>query len=355
MARSLRMERENGLYHVINRGNYRSWIFDTEGARKRFLNCMDEACVSMEWRLYAWCLIGNHYHLCIETPHPNLVEGMRWLQSTFANRFNRFRQSNGHVFQGRYKAILLDADAVGSVCHYIHLNPVRAGLVDVFALESYLDSSFAGLWYPRRRRTFEFPEASLESAGGLSDTPAGRRKYREYLSWLSESDAEKKRLGFENMTRGWAKGTKDFRKAVLEDLKDEQIGRVVEAEASEMREPRWERGLTEALGVLSRDSEALASSRKGEGWKVDLARYLREVYLTPYRWIAENLSMGSPSYVQSLVSRHRCDKASKEWIKLEKLKIYGKLDWCPNQVAHAHRLQAAMGVRSRSSPLRSSW
>ncbi len=130
----------------------------------------------MEWRLYGWCLMSNHYHLCVETPHPNLVEGMGWLQSTFANRFNRFRQSNGHVFQGRYKAILLDGDAVGPVCHYIHLNPVRAGLVDASALQSYKDSGFARLWYPSRRRVFEFPEVSLDHAGGLSDSPAGRRK-----------------------------------------------------------------------------------------------------------------------------------------------------------------------------------
>ena len=251
VARKIRIEYSGARYHLINRGNYRSWIFETEGARKSFLKCLGEACTAMEWRLYAWCLMGNHYHLCVETPHPNLVEGMRWLQSTFANRFNRFRKSNGHVFQGRYKAILLDGDAVGPVCHYIHLNPVRAGLVAASALQSHQDSSFARLWYPRRRRSFEFPKVSLEHAGGLSDSPAGRRKYREYLAWLSETDAERKRLGFENMTQGWAKGTKEFRKAVLDDLMDEQVFRVVEGEASEMREPRWERGLREALGVLA--------------------------------------------------------------------------------------------------------
>ena len=76
-----------------------------------------------------------HYHLCLETPEANLVDGMRWLQSTFANRFNRFRKESGHVFKGRYKAILLDDDALGAVCHYIHLNPVRAGIVETI-LES---------------------------------------------------------------------------------------------------------------------------------------------------------------------------------------------------------------------------
>ncbi len=249
----------------------------------------------MEWRLYGWCLMGNYYHLCLETPHPKLVEGMRWLQSTFGNRFNRFRRSNRHVFQGRYKAILLDGDAVGSVCHYIHLNPVRAGLVNASVLQSYQGSSFAKLWHPRRRRSFEFPEVALEHAGGLSDSSRGRHKYREYLAWLSETDAEKNRLGFENMTHGWAKGTKEFRKAVLDDLTDEQVSRVVEAEASEIREPRWERGLREALSVLGRDPETLKTSRKGEIWKVNLSSYLREVYLAPYRWIAEHLWMGTLS------------------------------------------------------------
>jgi REP element-mobilizing transposase RayT len=284
---------------------------------------MDEACVSMGWRVYAWCLMGNHYHLCIETPHPNLVEGMRWLQSTFANRFNRFRKSNGHVFQGRYKAILLDGDALGAVCHYIHLNPVRAGLVDASALQTYTESSFAQLWYPSRRRVFESPEVALEFAGGLTDSPSGRRKYRDYLGWLTETDVEAKRLGFEKMSHGWVKGSKDFKRSVLEDLKDGQMLRVVESEASEMREPLWERALARGLLALDRDAAALSADLKGAGWKVDLARHLRENHLTPYRWIASNLHMGAPSYVQSLVSRQRKQQASKEWVILQK---HGKLD-----------------------------
>ena len=98
MARKSRIEYAGARYHVINRGNYRSWIFERSGARKSFLSCLDEACVSMGWRLYAWCLMDNHYHLYFETPEPNLVEGMRWLQSTFANRLNRYHHANGHVF-----------------------------------------------------------------------------------------------------------------------------------------------------------------------------------------------------------------------------------------------------------------
>ena len=75
MARKVRIEYAGACYHVINRGNYRSWIFESEGARVSFLKCLQEACEGMGWRLHAWVLMGNHYHLCLETPEANLVEG----------------------------------------------------------------------------------------------------------------------------------------------------------------------------------------------------------------------------------------------------------------------------------------
>ena len=84
MARKVRIEYENAYYHVINRGNYRSWIFETEGARKSFLECLTLTAEAKGWRVHAWCLMSNHYHLLIQTPGANLVEGMKWLQSTFA-------------------------------------------------------------------------------------------------------------------------------------------------------------------------------------------------------------------------------------------------------------------------------
>jgi putative transposase len=305
MARKARIEYAGAYYHVINRGNDRSWIFESDGARQSFLECLVQACESMGWRVHAWCLMGNHYHLCLQTPEPNLVEGMRWLQSTFANRFNRFRKSNGHVFQGRYQAILLDGDAVAAVCHYIHLNPVRAGLIEAARLQEYKDSSFHQLWNPRKRWGFAKFGSCLEAAGGLADKPKGRVLYRDYLEWLSTDDPERKRLGFEKMSRGWAKGGNTFKKAVLENLEAGDQRNIVEAEASEMREPRWENGLKQALRLLGKGESDLLSGRKGADWKVALARYLRERYLAPHQWIAQRLSMGQVSSVNSLVSRHR--------------------------------------------------
>jgi len=142
MPRKLRIQYTDAIYHVINRGNYRANLFDTEGAAQAFLNALFEAVARYGWKLHAYVLMRNHYHLALETPMPNLVEGMHWLQGTFSNRFNRFRKQNGHVFQGRYKALLLEGHAVlGRVVDYIHLNPVRAGVVAPGQVEQFRWSS----------------------------------------------------------------------------------------------------------------------------------------------------------------------------------------------------------------------
>ncbi|MCC5789550.1 MAG: transposase, partial [Opitutales bacterium] len=150
----------------------------------------------------------------------------------------------------------------------------------------------------------------------------GRESYREYLSFLSEDEKARKKLGFEKMCRGWAKGSKEFKKAVLEDLEDQEFGLVVEAEAREMREPRWERDLKQGLECLGRTETELSTARKGATWKVALARYLRERHLVPNPWLAERLFMGTPNSLSSLISRHRCAnvKSDKSWKKLQNQK-----------------------------------
>ena len=115
---------------MINRGNYKSWIFKQEGAKQSFEECVFDACEKNSWILHAFVIMGNHYHFAVETPEGNLVAGMQWLQSKFSNRFNRLCEERGHVFQGRYYALLVESGgALGEVCHSIHLNPVRAGVV----------------------------------------------------------------------------------------------------------------------------------------------------------------------------------------------------------------------------------
>ena len=220
MARKLRIEYEHALYHVINRGNYRSDVFASEGAKEAFEKCLWEACAKCGWVVHAYVVMRNHYHLALETPKANLVAGMKWFQATFANRFNRFRAERGHVFQGRYQAIVLeDAAALGAVCHYIHLNPVRAGAVDVERLGEFRHGSFHWLHQPRKRPAGVDFTSALETAGGLRDTQAGRKSYQAYLAWLAADSPAQKSMGFETMSRGWAHGTKAFKKALIQDQK----------------------------------------------------------------------------------------------------------------------------------------
>jgi len=146
------------------------------------------------------------------------------------------------------------------------------------------------------------------------------------LQWLTDNDAEQKRLGFEKMTRGWAKGSKEFKKAVSEDLKDKKLLAVMEHEAAELREIVWERTLQSGLAMLEKSWDDVSASRKGANWKIALARYLREIHLVPHNWIAKHLNMGEPSSVQSWVSRHRKNTSERVDLNFEKLKNHGKLD-----------------------------
>jgi REP element-mobilizing transposase RayT len=104
-------------------------IFEDEGAKRAFKTTLFEACVRSRWRLHAFAIMSNHYHLALETPEPNLTDGVRWLQSTFANRFNRFRRQSGHLFQGSFKSLIVEnTERMSCLCHYLHLNPTRAGI-----------------------------------------------------------------------------------------------------------------------------------------------------------------------------------------------------------------------------------
>ena len=141
MARKLRVEYAGACYHVINRGNYRSDIFAARGAES-FQRCLVEAAERFGWRLHAFVIMRNHFHLAVETPEPNLSEGMKWLQCTWAIRFNRFRGEVGHPFQGRYKGIHVErGTSLARVANYIHLNPICAGLVPVERVADYRWSS----------------------------------------------------------------------------------------------------------------------------------------------------------------------------------------------------------------------
>jgi len=131
MVRPLRLEFPGALYHVTSRGNGREPIYKDDGDRRIFLLTLEDVCRRYRWLIHAYCLMGNHYHLLIETPDGNLSIGMRQLNGVFTQRFNRHHKHTGHVFQGRYKSILVQKEShLLELSRYIVLNPVRAGMVE---------------------------------------------------------------------------------------------------------------------------------------------------------------------------------------------------------------------------------
>ncbi len=310
MARKLRLEFEGASYHVISRGNYRADVFGADSTKAAFLKCLDEAAEKSGWVVHAWCVMSNHYHLCLTTPQPNLVEGMRWLQATFAIRFNRLRNERGHLFQGRYKAPIVAPEAVGAVCHYIHLNPVRAGVTAMPELGRWPWTSLPALLaVPQRPRWFS-PEAALAHAGGLRDTPADRKRYVDYLGWLQEDVAGQKALDFDRLSKDWAVGEREFKKELLKAHGD-LAGAAERGEAGprELAREVWQGRLDGLLAALKKNARDIANDPKGEPWKVAVAATMKRTTTASNPWLAQALGMGSPFRLSRLASACRANPA----------------------------------------------
>jgi REP element-mobilizing transposase RayT len=304
MARKLRIQYEGAIYHVINRGNYRRAVFGTAGAAQAFEAALGEAAALHGWRLHAHVVMSNHYHVAVETPRANLVEGMHWLQSTFATRFNRLRQARGHLFQGRYQALLIeDAAALARVVDYIHLNPVRAGLASPAKLAGYRWSSLKRLL--QAGRPPEMVCADWLRHHGWTDSPAGLRAYVGYLTDLARDEAEQKRLGLEKLSAGWAIGTVAWRRQVAKDHARRALSPGLEAgELKELKEAHWSQVLEDELKQAGKTAQDIADSIGGAPWKIAVALRLRAEGAN-YAWITAALSMGKVSSIRAYLSQAR--------------------------------------------------
>ena len=131
MARPLRIELAGGLYHVTSRGDRREAIYRDDQDRAEWLSLFGDVCGRFNWRCHAYCQMTNHYHILVETPDANLSKGMRQLNGVFTQQINRRHALVGHLFQGRFKAIIVERDAyLLELARYVVLNPVRAGMVE---------------------------------------------------------------------------------------------------------------------------------------------------------------------------------------------------------------------------------
>jgi len=312
------------------RGNRQEAIVDDDADRKTFLRTLGEAAEKTGFRIHAYALMSNHYHLLLETPKANLSAGMGWLQNAYTRRLNVRHGRWGHVFGGRYKSLLVEpGNSFRALLDYVHLNPVRAGLVQKEAgLEGYPWCSLGGyLSSPDRRPAWLETGRGLEVCG-CEDTTAGRLEFLKMLEkrvdWEKPGEAgavfregagQPELAVFATLRRGWVLGSQEFRESMLKLL--EKAGKKME-KANGYHGPqlhdhgeRRARGLIEAgLKVFEMSAEELKEQRKGDWRKALLAAMIQGETTMKLDWISEELRMGTRAGV--------CRKAKEAKVRLEK-------------------------------------
>ena len=282
----------------MSRGDRLEAIYRDEEDREKFLSALGEACEKAGWEVYAYCLMKNHFHLVLETPQPTLVAGMKWLLGTYTQRYNARHRERGHVFAGRYKSLLVDNRDnyyLRVVCNYVHLNPLRAHLLEEGAgLESYPWSSYPEyLKSPGKRKSWIRVDR-LMGEMGCKESARGREDFAKIMEARIEEAIEEEETLMGKIRRGWKFGADDF----LERL-EEKLGMVAkrgshrEVEVQETMEAKAERIIDEEMRQRRMTPERWKKLKKMDPVKVEIACRLRRETILTMGWIAKRLTAGT--------------------------------------------------------------
>jgi putative transposase len=310
MPRQLRLEYPDAIYHVMNRGDRREPVFEDDNDRKRFVTTLSEACTKTDWQVHAYCLMNNHFHLVMETPNANLVAGMRWFLSTYTARFNRRHKLFGHQFSGCYKSLIVDGSGNGylrTVCDYVHLNPVRARLLRAEQkLRDFAWSSWPEyLKPPEQRPRWLRVDRLLGELHIPKDSAAGREQLEQHLEGRREQEDGEE---LKSIRRGWCLGGETFRQELLEQA-HARAGENHHAQTRrETGEEKARRILQEELDKRGWTAKDLAARSKGDVRKVRLAQRLRRETSVTWKWISEQLHMGTWTHAASLKIKIESDE-----------------------------------------------
>jgi REP element-mobilizing transposase RayT len=274
MARKLRLHYAGAVYHVMSRGDHLEPVFLEETDRRQFVSTLGESCGKTDWQIHAYCLMSNHFHLVVETPKANLADGMKWLLGTYTARFNRRHRLFGHLFSGRYKSLLVDQSGNGyfkTVCDYVHLNPVRAGLVRAEEpLQAFEWSSYGQYGSrPAQRVPWLRVDRLLGEMGIGADSPAGRR---EFVRRMEASRGMEMSAEYNKIRRGWCYGEEAFRRELLLQASQQMGEHHYGHERKESAEDKAARLVAAGLQAAGWQESDLASRRKGDPVKMALGR-----------------------------------------------------------------------------------
>ena len=311
----MRIAYAGAAYHVMGRGHQGRAIYADDRDRKRWLETLGEACEQTGWRIHAYVMMDNHYHLLLETPEANLVAGMKWLQSTYTQRYNGRHKIFGHLFQGRYKALVVDGQEgnyFGVVSTYIHLNPARAKLISVGQerLSRYRWSSYPFYLKGVLQRPGWLVTGRV--MGNLGLGPEERDRYEAYMEGrVIELGIKAGRTAlneqWKRIRRGWYLGDDGFRGRMLKYVK-EKLGKG--RPTSYSGEAKRAHGQAEAqrllglgLAALKVGDRQLQDGAKGMPEKQALAWWLCQKTTVARRWVCERLGMGDESRVSKAIRR----------------------------------------------------
>ncbi len=297
MARPLRIEFEDALYHITSRGNERRNIFRSDRDRKAFLAFLGAAAQRFGWSITAWVLMTNHYHLVVQTHKPNLSRGMHWLNSVYAGWFNRVHKRRGHLFEGRFKAFLIDREAYfAEVLRYVVLNPVRAKMVE--RPEDYRWSSYRATAGLESAPEWLDLDSVLPLFGG--EKQPAQAAYREFVL---------ARIGCED--RLWDKLENQLYLGTEEWI--EAARKLVESTPRSTDHPRAQRAVGRPKMHTILDAVAKAAGETADSIRATRGGILRRLTawlgwhegLITLRSIAASLRLRSEGHISNLIKR--CD------------------------------------------------
>ena len=304
MSRPLRIEYPGALYHVTSRGNERKNIIITDDDKIRFLSIVATAFERFKILIYAYCLMTNHYHLLLETTKANLSKCMQYINSTYTTYFNRKGKRCGHLFQGRYLAILVEeAEYLTRISRYIHLNPIRAKMVKY--PEEYKWSSYR--YYKNNNK--EAP-SYLETKRTLEYFDGESKRYIEYVEEGLVKKIENPLLeAFAGVILGRKKFIEDIKREYIDEEKKEMDLPALKKIKKSLREPE------EIVGIINKTGGFSDKERNKM-----IVYFLRKYTDKTFTNIASNLS-GNRATSAISSTYYRLDKNRQTDRKLDKMLI----------------------------------